>query len=57
MWFDDGTELGYLVLGTLIENAGTLVKVIHSNKVCLLCPIRFNCAYDLCANQKANFCH
>ena len=33
VWFDDGTKLGYLVLGTITENIGTHVKILHGNKV------------------------
>lgn len=33
MWFDDGTSLGYLVLGTVTEHSGTQVKIKYENKV------------------------
>ena len=33
MWFDDGTNLGFLVLGTIVDNMGTMVKVKHDNDV------------------------
>jgi len=31
VWFDDGTNLGFLVLGTIVDNMGTMVKVKHDN--------------------------
>ena len=33
MWFDDGTNLGFLVLGTIIENMGAMAKVKYDDKV------------------------